>query len=185
MKNPDKMSKLEQEIDQADKAGKLSDPISDKEARSELPYLRVVEKEAMRLHSSVGLLLERHVPAGGMEICGKHIPAGTVVGINPWALHYDPEVFPNPEAFEPERWLETSSNKEQLTRMEKSYMPFGAGSRMCLGRNLSMIEMRKVVPQLLREFDISIVGDKEWKVNNHWFTWQQMPACTLTRRKNI
>ncbi|KAK5120582.1 hypothetical protein LTR85_006238 [Meristemomyces frigidus] len=73
MKNPAKMEKLKKEIEDADIAGKLSNPISDKAARTELPYLNA------------------------------DIPGGTIVGINAWALHYDPDVFPNPEAFEPER----------------------------------------------------------------------------------
>jgi len=130
IKNPAKLEKLRKEIDDADKAGKLSDLISDKESRTELPYLHAVEKEAMRLHPSVGLLLERHVPADGTTLCGKHIPGGTIVGINPWTLQHDPKVFPNPEAFDPERWLETGSNKEQLAVMEKHFFSFGAGSRV-------------------------------------------------------
>lgn len=96
---------------------------------------------------------------------------------------HDPEVFPEPEAFQPERWLESNTTKEQLAVMEKSFLNFGAGSRVCLGRNISMIEMRKIIPQLLREFDVSIENDKEWTMNNVWFTQQQMPPCVLRRRK--
>ena len=136
----------------------------------------------MRLHPSVGLLLERHVPAGGATICGKHIPAGTIVGINPWVLQHNPEVFPNPAAFEPERWLETESSADALAVMEKHFFAFGAGSRVCIGRNISMIEMRKIIPQLLREFDVTIKGEKEWSVRNVWFTQQTMPPCLLSRR---
>ncbi|KAK5122380.1 hypothetical protein LTR85_003964 [Meristemomyces frigidus] len=137
----------------------------------------------MRLYLSVGLLLERHVPAGGAVICGKHIPEGTIVGVNPWVTQHDPEVFPNPEVFEPERWLATGKNKEQLAMMERSFFSFGAGSRVCIGKNISLIEIRKIIPQLLRDFDMSIEGDKEWIVKNVWFTQQQMPLCVLKRRK--
>ena len=174
------MQKLQQEIDDATSAGKLSEFISDKEAREELPYLNAVEKEAMRLHSSVGLILERHVPPGGKSICGKFIREGTIVGINPWVLQHDPEVFPDPHAFKSERWLE--ANPSHLAAMEKSYFSFGAGSRACIGKNISFIEMRKIIPQLLREFDISLQGDKEWKVRNVWFTQQELPKCILRKR---
>lgn len=177
------MQKLKTEIDDADKAGKLSYPISDKEARLVLPYLNAVEKEAMRLHPPVGLLLERHVPAGGVTLCGKHIPGGTIVGVSPWVTQHDPEVFPDPESFQPERWLETDKNKDQLAAMEKSFFSFGAGSRVCIGKNISLIEMRKIIPQLLRDFDVSIEGGKEWTVKNVWFTQQQMPPCILKRRR--
>ena len=183
IKNPHKMKVLLQEIDDADRAGRLSDPISDKESRGELPYLQAVIKEAMRLHPSVGLLLERNVPTGGATICGKEIPGGTIVGINAWVLQHDPEVFSNPEAFEPERWLETEKNKDQLAQMEKSFFTFGAGSRVCIGKNISLIEMRKIIPQLLREFEVSIEGDRERTVKNVWFTQQKMPPCILRRRK--
>lgn len=173
MKNPDKMAKLHEEIDKADAIGELSDPISDKEARA-LPYLNAVEKEAMRLHSSVGLILERHVPPGGATICGKHIPGGTIVGVNPWVTQHDPEVFENPEAFVPERWLDASTDK--LAVMEKSFFNFGAGSRACIGRNISLIEMRKIIPQLLRRFNVEMEGGRkaEWKVTNVWFTQQDL-----------
>ena len=179
MKHPEKMRKLQDELDEAARTGHLSDPVSDKEAR-DLKYLMAVEKESMRLHSSVGLLLERHVPAGGVTICGQRIPGGTIVGINPWVLQYDPEVFPDPTSFKPERWMEASP--DHLAAMERSFFTFGSGSRACIGRNISMIEMRKVIPQLLREFDISLEGNGEWKVKNVWFTQQDMPRCILKKR---
>ena len=76
--HPDKYDKFVKQIDEADKAGKLSEPVSFREANDHLPYLEAVMKEAMRLHPSVGLLMERHVPAGGVDLCGRHIPAGTI-----------------------------------------------------------------------------------------------------------
>ncbi|OQO09835.1 hypothetical protein B0A48_04187 [Cryoendolithus antarcticus] len=133
MKNPEKMKKLQKEIDDAQRAGKLSAVISDKEVRTELPYLTAVQKEALRIHPSVGLLLERHVPAGGVTLCGKHIPEGTIVGINPWVTQHDPKIFLEPDQFIPERWIETEHNKEQLATMEKSIFGFGAGSRGVVG----------------------------------------------------
>ncbi|KAK3715293.1 hypothetical protein LTR37_007260 [Vermiconidia calcicola] len=183
MKNPAKMEKLQNEIDDAFKAGKLSHFIQDIEARNELPYLNAVIKEAMRLHPSVGFMFERHVPAGGATICGKYIPEGTIVGISPWVLQHDPEVFPNPESFEPERWMETDKNKEELANMEKHFFSFGAGSRVCIGRNISQIEMRKIIPLLVREFEMSLEGSEDWKVKNVWFTQQQMPPVLLKRRQ--
>jgi cytochrome P450 len=132
LKNPDKMEKLLKQMDEADAAGKLSNPIQYKETQNHLPYFGAIMKEAMRMHPSVGLLLERQVPTGGATICGEYIPAGTIVGINAWVLHYNPEVFPNPEKFEPERWLESS--EEKLQEMERSFFVFGAGSRTCIGK---------------------------------------------------
>ena len=118
MKQPEKLKKLLVEIDEAYKKGAISGLISDKEARA-LPYLNAVEKEAMRMHSSVGLILERHVPSEGTTICGQFIPGGTIVGVNPWVVQYDPDVFPDPESFLPERWLD--ADPDHLATMEKSF----------------------------------------------------------------
>jgi len=179
------MQKAVHEIDAAATAGKLSEPVADRESRQHLPYINAVIKEALRLHPAVGMMLERLVPAGGATICGKHISGGTIVGINPWAVHYDPDVFPEPEKFEPERWLKGSMNEAHLAAMERSFFAFGAGSRICMGRNLSMIEMRKIVPELLRRFTFQLESaDAEWEVHTAWFTPQKMPMCTVKRRLN-
>lgn len=181
-RNPKCMERLVQEIDTADKQSLLSDPISYKEATTSLPYLGAVVKESMRLHPSVGLLMERHVPSEGVQVGDKHIPGGTIVGINPWVTNRNVDVFPNPEAFVPERWLEASDS--QLRDMESLWeLNFGAGSRKCIGRNISMIEIYKVIPQLFRTFRVELTRpDDEWKICNHWFVQQEGLICTLTRR---
>lgn len=134
-KNPSCMQKLLTEIDQADKAGQLSTPISYKEATA-LPYLNGVIKEAIRVHSSVGLIIERHVPKGGVEIDGHFLKGGTIVGINPWVVNYNEEVFPDPTAFKPERWMNAS--QEHLKQMDALWeLNFGGGARKCVGRHIS------------------------------------------------
>lgn len=182
VKNRDKMQKLLRQIDEADREGKLSHPISYKESTTHLPYLDAVVREAMRLHPSVGLLLERHVPSSGAKICGVEMPAGTIVGINAWVTQHDPSIFPEPESFIPERWLEASD--DQLRKMDQAFFAFGAGSRTCIGRYISLMEMAKVVPQLLREFDVRLERpDEEWKCRNIWFVQQEGMICRLTRRR--
>jgi cytochrome P450 len=129
--------KLQKEIDTLAADGSLSNPVQLKEA-NEMPYLQAVLKEAMRLHPSVGLIMERHVPKGGAMIAGRHIPEGTIVGINPWVLHRDKSVYGNDaDSFRPERWLE--ANPEQLKDMDRCYLNFGAGSRTCIGKNISLM----------------------------------------------
>lgn len=183
LKNPRTLAKLVAEIDGADEAGLLGDVISYKEATTHLPYLDAVIKEAMRLHPSVGLLLERHVPAGGALICGRWIPGGTIVGVNAWVTQRDAAVFPEPDVFRPERW--TEAGVDELKRMDQSWFAFGGGSRTCLGRHISLMEMCKVVPQLLREFEVELEGgeEREWKVRNRWFVQQEGLICALKRRE--
>lgn len=105
LRNPAAMERLVGEIDEAHRAGNLSNFIKYKESTSHLHYLGAVIKEALRIHPSVGSLLEREVPPGRVNICGEDIPGGTIVGVNPWVVQYDKTVFPEPEKFIPERWL--------------------------------------------------------------------------------
>ncbi|CAH0050575.1 unnamed protein product [Clonostachys solani] len=135
--NPVCYNKLQREIDELDEAGQLSDPIKESETR-QMPYLQASIKEAMRMHPSVGMLLERHVPKGGATICGKFFPEGYIVGINPWVVGRDRDVYgEDADVFRPERWLE--ADPEQLKEMERSSLAFGAGSRVCIGKNISMM----------------------------------------------
>ncbi|EXJ81716.1 hypothetical protein A1O1_07781 [Capronia coronata CBS 617.96] len=182
-KNPHYMAKVVEEIDSADKQGQLSTPISYKESTTLLPYFNAVLKEAMRIHPSVGLLMERHVPPEGVEIQGHFIPGGTIVGINPWVTNRDKSVFPDPDEFRPQRWLEVSPDR--LKQMDNILeLNFGGGSRKCIGRNISMIEMQKVLPQLFREYTVELTHlDKEWHIVNHWFVQQEGVVCNLRRRR--
>ncbi|KAK9446517.1 cytochrome P450 [Limtongia smithiae] len=182
LKNPAKMEKFMTELDGADARGLLSYPVSYREATTHLPYLQAVIKEAIRLHPSVGLLLERHVPAGGVELCGRYIPAGTIVGINAWVLHHDPSIFPQPDCFIPERWIDNPP--ATLALMNQAWFAFGAGSRTCIGKNISMMEMSKVLPQLFREYTVELAdAKKEWKTRNVWFVQQEGVVVRLQRRK--
>jgi len=118
-----------------------------------LPYLDACVKEAFRLHPAVGLTLERVVPAQGAEICGEHIAGGTIVGCNPWVIHRRRDIFgEDAEAFRPERWIE--ADKEGRKDMEGCMFHFGMGSRTCIGKNISLLEIYKLVPSFLRRFEV-------------------------------
>jgi len=181
-RHPSAMAKVVEEIDSVDEKGQLSQPIAYKETSNSLPYMCAAIKEAMRLHPSVGFLMERHTPPQGATICGQYIPGGTIVGVNPWVTCRNKDVFPDPEAFKPERWLDSS--EAQLKEMESLLsLNFGAGSRTCIGKHISLIEIHKVVPQLLRTYKVELTyPDKEWELTNHWFVQQEGLICTLTRR---
>ena len=147
LKNPSCKAKLVAELDAARQAGELSFPVSLAQADS-LPYLQAVMYEALRLHPAVGMSLPRVSPSTGATIAGKFIPAGTTVGANPWVIHRDPQVFGDDvEAFRPERWIEKSESEGQdggkggYGDMQRFFFAFGAGARMCLGRNISWMEM--------------------------------------------
>lgn len=99
------MQALLNELRTAKEAGKLSDPVTWKEAR-DLPYLDACIKEAGRVHPAFGLPLERVVPPEGAVICGKSLPADTIVGVQMWAAHRNEDIFgEDVDGWRPERWL--------------------------------------------------------------------------------
>jgi cytochrome P450 len=119
----------------------------------DLPYLSAVIKEALRCHPAVGLVLERIVPAGGVTVAGEFFPAGTNIGCSAWTVHQDKNIFgADPEVFRPERWIEASEAKQ--SEMNGYLFAFGAGSRTCTGKNISLLEMHKLVPAVLRSFEV-------------------------------
>ncbi|KAE8423593.1 cytochrome P450 [Aspergillus pseudocaelatus] len=181
MKNPSVYQKLQNEIDEADRAGKLSHYVTYTECL-ELPYLQAVMKEAMRCHPGVSYPLERVVPAAGVSLCGVHLQAGTIVGVNPAVMHLDQSVFGEDAAeFRPERWID--SDEVRVKMMDRHLMTFGYGSRTCIGKNISIMEMGKLIPQLVRHFDIKWASDSsEWRVETFWFAKQYGLICRLTSR---
>ncbi|KAH8691014.1 putative cytochrome P450 [Phaeosphaeriaceae sp. PMI808] len=164
-RNPSCAKKLRTEIDEAASQGKISEPITFAEANN-LPYLQAVIKETFRIHPGVGMTLPRVVPPGGAEIAGTFFPEGTVVGMNAWVLHRDENIFgPDAHLFRPERWLGT---KEEVAPLERNLFTFGAGSRTCIGKNISLLELTKLIPQLYRRFDFELENG-EWETQNVFF----------------
>ncbi|KAK5702374.1 hypothetical protein LTR17_022371 [Elasticomyces elasticus] len=120
VQNPGCYRKAQEEVDEADNAGKLSDCISYAECL-QLPYLQAVMKEAMRCHPGVSYPLERVVPHGGADICGVHLMKGTIVGVNPAVIHRDTSIFGDDAIrFSPERWL--TGNEERTKLMDRNLM---------------------------------------------------------------
>jgi cytochrome P450 len=163
--HPATLSKLRAEISSADAKGEISDPITYAEAKT-LPYLNAVIKEAQRMHSAVGTPLWRTVPEPGFTLANHFFNAGTTVGVNVWVSQHSQAVYvPDPDTFRPERWLE--SDAEKLAAMEKSHIVFGVGPRNCQGQMIALMEMSKVLVQLMRRFDFEIKG--KWETRNNWF----------------
>ncbi|KAJ0142276.1 Uncharacterized protein HZ326_14890 [Fusarium oxysporum f. sp. albedinis] len=160
MKNPADMKTLMAELAEEEKAGRFAREdglVSWNEVR-DLPFLNAVVKEALRCHPAAGLMLERIVPARGLEVNGHHISGGTIVGVNAWVLHRNKDIFGHDaDRWRPSRWIEAST--EQKRRMENYMFAFGAGSRTCIGKNISLLEMYKMVPALLRRYEVSFSVD--------------------------
>lgn len=182
--HPHVMIKLRSELDQATKEGKMTpDHITFKESQN-LPYLQACIKEALRIWAAVGLPLWRVVPKGGAEIMGRYFPEGSEVGVNVWAAHYDEDVWgPDAAQYRPDRWIEAQDNPERLRQMDNHYMPFGLGSRTCIGRHISYLEISKVVPMIVSKFDLVLEDPSSaQRGENYWFVRPTDFRCTIRPR---
>lgn len=110
-----------------------------------LPYLILVVREALRLSMTNPCRLPRAVPTGGWTYGGRFYPKGMIVSCSANEMHLSPEVFPEPLEFRPERW-ETATDA-----MKKSHMAFGLGGRHCIAKALSLLELHRVVYEIVRE----------------------------------
>ena len=156
LKHPRVYQKLMQELDQSATTGVIAERENNQVSWAEaqkLPYLDAVIQESFRMHPAAGLILERVTPPQGIEICGHQIPGGVIVGCNAWVLHRRPEIFgEDVDVFRPERWIEASP--AQLKEMKATMFQFGAGPRTCIGKNISLLEIYKLVPTFLRNFEV-------------------------------
>ncbi|RFU26581.1 hypothetical protein B7463_g9752, partial [Scytalidium lignicola] len=173
IKNPGAMKKLRAEIDEKAAAGELSHPIRFQESQK-MPYLQACIKEGLRMHPATGLPMGRVVPKGGATISDVFFPENTVVGINSWVAHRNKLVFDDDvDVFRPERWLE---DPEKAARMERYWIPFGHGSRTCIGKNISLMEISKVVPELVQKFDFTLTKPlEELRSENNWYRSRPAP----------
>ncbi|KAM6054308.1 cytochrome P450 3A9-like [Chlamydotis macqueenii] len=140
--HPDVQQKLVDEIDTVlpNKA-----PLT-YEALMQLEYLDMALNETLRLFP-LGGRLER-VSKKDVEINGVTIPKGTLVIIPTYTLHHNPEYWPNPEEFRPERF--SKENKDAIDPY--TYLPFGAGPRNCIGMRFALLTMKVAITILLQHF---------------------------------
>ena len=164
LKNEKCHEKLQAEIDEH---FPLGTPITFGHSQT-LPYMSAVVKETFRMHPATAWAPERVVPEGGHFIAGERIPAGTVVSVSAWVIHRDPSIFgEDVNTFRPERWLVNDEDKErteEVWNMERHLLHFGVGPYSCIGRNIALMEIYRVVPAVLRKFEMKLVQpERNWR----------------------
>lgn len=102
-----------------------------------LPLLDAIVLETLRVHSANPGPWPRVTHTTGIRV-GSYtdIPAGTTISASSWTLHQNAEVYPHPESWSPERWLDI--DPETRSKMMKWFWPFGSGTRMCIGRHFAI-----------------------------------------------
>nr|UXG91337.1 putative miltiradiene/abietatriene hydroxylase [Callicarpa americana] len=143
--NPEKLSKAKHELRTVIGQNKQ---IQESDI-SKLPYLEATIKEVIRLHPPAPLLAP-HKSEGQAQVSGYIIPKDTRVLINAWAIHREPSLWPNPNSFEPERFLDKNIS---FRGQDFELIPFGSGRRICPGLPLANRMLHALVVTLIQNFD--------------------------------
>ncbi|XP_033153362.1 probable cytochrome P450 12d1 proximal, mitochondrial [Drosophila mauritiana] len=153
-KNPEKQAKLREELK---KIMPTKDTLLNDETMKDMPYLRAVIKEALRYYPN-GLGTLRTCPAD-ITLSGYHVPKGSHVALGFNVLLRDNEYYTQADKFLPERWLRDPQTGKKTPISAFSYLPFGFGPRMCIGRRLVDLEIETSVAKLIRNFQVEFNYD--------------------------
>ncbi|GLJ52540.1 hypothetical protein SUGI_1118060 [Cryptomeria japonica] len=150
LQHPQVMKKAQEELDS--KVGR--NRLVEESDIPQLTYLQAIIKETLRLHPSSPMLMP-HKSIEDCTIGGYHIPAGTMLIVNAWAIHRDPKVWNKPLEFMPERFMEKEFEiyNRQMRGNDFKMIPFGAGRRSCPGASLAMCVIETTLASLLQSFD--------------------------------
>jgi cytochrome P450 len=124
------------------------------EVLGRLPYTRAVVDECLRLYPPAWVVTRRGLRDDVLS--GHLVPANATVILSPFVIQHDPHHWPRPDEFEPDRFL--GSFGTDLGSGPLTYFPFGAGPRLCIGRDLALLEAPLVVAALARRFAFELVG---------------------------
>jgi retinoid hydroxylase len=146
------------------------EPPTAEQLMGELPELETVLDETLRLYPPAWIGPRKAVET--FSFAGQEVPAGAYVNYCSWASHRLPDVWPEPEAFVPERF----APEAKAALPKGAYVPFGGGSRTCIGMRFGQLEIKAVVTLLLQRFRLELFPGRT-------MTIRQMP--TLSPREPL
>ncbi|KAJ5669556.1 hypothetical protein N7462_010626 [Penicillium macrosclerotiorum] len=147
--SPQTLQKLREEIDEVLDEDEV---VASYEKIKNLPFLKACIDESLHISPPTSAGLPRRTPPEGAEILNQFIPGDTTVYMTIYGTHRDPEIFPNPDEYRPERWMDLEERK----RMEPYFIPFSTGSRGCLGRNISYLEQMVVLASIVHRYEFAL-----------------------------
>ena len=131
---------------------------------AQLPYTRQVILESLRLYPPVWLF--SRVTTAETDLSGRRLPAGSNLLISPYTLHHNPTLFPDPEEFDPDRWVPDRAR----TTPRGALLPFGLGPRKCVGDQFALVEMAVIVATVVSRWQLRPVPG---------WTFRPTPRATL------
>lgn len=142
----------------------------DAASAQQLPYLRAVLNEAMRMHPSGAHGFPRLSP--GASVSGQWVPKGAEVYTSTWTVSHDAKYFKDPYVFNPNRWLHAGHGD-----VKEASQPFSLGFRACVGRNFAYSEMSSCLAKMMFRYDVELVHkDLDWEAQSrHYVMWWKAP----------
>ena len=151
--NPDARTTLQQEL-----TTQLNGQTPTIAQLDDLPYLRGVIEETLRLYPSIWHIVRRATKAD--QLGEYHLPKGASIFICQYALHRNPLIWEDPETFKPERFDKQHANAFPA---KLNYLPFGFGPRTCIAGSMALLQAKIVIAILAQQFDFKLVGEKHIK----------------------
>ncbi len=151
-------------------AGVLGDRLPTVADLARLTYLECVVKESMRLYPPAWA--GTRIAQEEVELRGYRLPKGTIVGFSQYLTHRMPEYFAEPDCFRPERFDPDTGEAHP----PYAYIPFGAGPRSCIGSGFALMELKTIVPIILRRFRPDLAPGQRIEIE---------PLVTLRAKRNI
>jgi sterol 14-demethylase len=180
LRHPEILQGVVDELDnlyQADESGEVPE-ISFRALRA-IPKLEAAFKETLRLHPPLILLLR--LIKEDIEIGDRVLPAGSLIGASPRLSNRLPESFPDPEAFDPGRYIDPRQ-EDILNRW--TWVPFGAGRHKCVGSAFAMMQMKAIFSVLLRDFTFELSQPEDtYRDNLSKMVIQLAQPCKVTYKR--
>ena len=175
LRHPDVMKGVVTELDELYSGGS---EVSFQALRA-IPVLESAIKEALRLHPPLILLLR--IAKEDIEVGGYRVPAGTMVGATPAISNRIPEDFPQPDLFDPGRYLDPRQ-EDLINRW--TWIPFGAGRHRCVGSAFAMMQLKAIFSVILRDYEFEMAQPSEsYRDDTSKMVIQLQQPCTVRYRR--
>ena len=151
------------------------------QALRSIPRLEAALKETLRLHPPLILLLR--VAQQEIELCGHRIPAGTMVGATPRVSNRIAEDFPDPDRFDPGRYVDP---RQEDLQNRWTWIPFGAGKHRCVGNAFAMMQLKAIFSVILRDYEFEMAQPPEsYRDDTSKMVIQLARPATVRSRRRI
>ncbi|KAK3682551.1 cytochrome P450 [Podospora appendiculata] len=150
-----------------------------------LPLLHAVVMETLRLHAPIPGYQPRETPELPCQIGPYLVPGGVRIAASAYSLHRDEKVFPEPEVWNPTRWLSSDGDGEERKKRNRQFWAFSSGGRMCVGSNFAMHEMKLIIAAIYSNFTSHIVDDAGMSEQSDGYTGRPVHERLFLRFERV